>query len=248
MNKKISVVMSTYNEPVEWVEKSIRSILNQTYDNIEVIVICDNPDNKGIVDLLNLIKEGDNRVVLHFNERNKGLIYSLNKAINLSSGEYIARMDADDISLPTRLSEQILYLEENHLDLCGCNALLFSEHGNLGLTNKLNSHEALEKLMVAGDIGIIHPTFLARRKVFVESGGYNPLALHAEDMEFIAHILSMGFRLGNNPKVLFKYRFSTNSVTRRNAFHLYTTISNINKAYKSFKNGGDYIFVNSIKF
>ncbi|HDL4956660.1 TPA: glycosyltransferase, partial [Mannheimia haemolytica] len=101
MNKKISVVMSTYNEPVEWVEKSIRSILNQTYDNIEVIVICDNPDNKGIVDLLNLIKEGDNRVVLHFNERNKGLIYSLNKAINLSSGEYIARMDADDISLPT---------------------------------------------------------------------------------------------------------------------------------------------------
>ncbi|HDL5242383.1 TPA: glycosyltransferase, partial [Mannheimia haemolytica] len=50
MNKKISVVMSTYNEPVEWVEKSIRSILNQTYDNIEVIVICDNPDNKGIVD------------------------------------------------------------------------------------------------------------------------------------------------------------------------------------------------------
>lgn len=57
MNKKISVVMSTYNEPVEWVEKSIRSILNQTYDNIEVIVICDNPDNKGIVDLLNLIKE-----------------------------------------------------------------------------------------------------------------------------------------------------------------------------------------------
>lgn len=125
MNKKISVVMSTYNEPVEWVEKSIRSILNQTYDNIEVIVICDNPDNKGIVDLLNLIKEGDNRVVLHFNERNKGLIYSLNKAINLSSGEYIARMDADDISLPTRLSEQILYLEENHLDLCGCNALLF---------------------------------------------------------------------------------------------------------------------------
>ncbi|NBH74443.1 glycosyltransferase [Rodentibacter pneumotropicus] len=246
MLPKISIIMSVYKEPIEWVELSINSILEQTYSNIELIIICDNPQDRHLVCYLLRKKKSDHRVILHINESNKGLIYSLNKAISLTSGTYIARMDADDISLSSRLENQMAFLEKEELDLCGCNALLFSEKGIIGKTNKLEKHKFIEKLMWYGDIGIIHPTFFGKREVFIKSGGYNKKAIHAEDMEFIAHILTLGYKVGNLSKYLLKYRFSENSITRKNAFSLYTTISCIKKSYRKFKKSEKYFFENKI--
>ena len=112
MNNEISVIMSCYNETEKELSESINSILSQTFKNIEFIIVDDNPTNTTLKNLL--IKYGnDKRVKLVFNDTNLGLAQSLNKAIDISTGEYIARMDADDIALPTRFEAQLEFLENN---------------------------------------------------------------------------------------------------------------------------------------
>ena len=94
MKKKviISVIMSVYDVKISFLEKSINSILNQTYKRFEFIIVNDNAPNN-IKKYLNKVKEKDNRIKIIENKTNQGLAKSLNKAIKASRGKYIARMD-----------------------------------------------------------------------------------------------------------------------------------------------------------
>ena len=98
-NKKVSIIMSTYNTPEEFLKKSIDSILNQTYSNIEFIIVCDG--NREEYEKIKKIN--DNRIKVLLNDNNRGLPYSLNFAIENSTGDYIARMDSDDIAINDRI-------------------------------------------------------------------------------------------------------------------------------------------------
>ena len=98
----ISVLMCAYNEPMEYICQAVKSITEQTYRNIEFIIIIDHPDRRDIV--LYLDGLADERIRYHINEKNMGLIASLNKGLQLCSGKLIARMDADDIAFPDRLA------------------------------------------------------------------------------------------------------------------------------------------------
>ena len=102
----ISVILSTYNEPCDMIVKSIDSILNQTYRTFELILINDNPAREELDILLNKYEKSDSRIIYNKNTENEGLVYCLNKAVGLATGDYIARMDADDISRPDRLELQ----------------------------------------------------------------------------------------------------------------------------------------------
>ena len=110
MNNPISVVMSVYNGEI-YLYEAIESILNQTFTNFEFIIIDDgSTDNSA-----EIIKSyDDNRIVL-IQQGNKGLAAALNEGIKIAKGKFIARMDADDISLPTRLETQIQFMEA-HLE------------------------------------------------------------------------------------------------------------------------------------
>ena len=109
-NKKlISVVLPVYNCK-EYIRDSVQSILQQTYKNFELIIVDDGSED-GTLDILNNFK--DKRIRLYKNKYNRGLIYSLNKALNKSKGQFIARMDADDICELNRLQKQINYLDNN---------------------------------------------------------------------------------------------------------------------------------------
>ena len=105
--------MSVYKEPVEWLCQSIDSILNQTISDFEFIIVCDNPYGVETIRLLNDYAEKDNRINLIFNDDNIGLTRSLNKGLKMACGKYIARMDADDISLPRRFEKQLDYMEKH---------------------------------------------------------------------------------------------------------------------------------------
>lgn len=105
--EKISVIMSTFNEKLEWVKEAIDSIINQTYRNIEFIIIVDNPNNIELKNMLEQYCIEDDRIKIIVNEFNIGLVKSLNKALKICSGEFIARMDADDISVKYRLEKQL---------------------------------------------------------------------------------------------------------------------------------------------
>lgn len=111
MNSEVSVVMSVYNEPMEWISQSIESILNQSFTNFEFIIINDKPEGKEQIALINEYASQDQRIKIIQNEKNLGLTKSLNIGILHAKSKYIARMDADDISMPNRLKMQYEFMD-----------------------------------------------------------------------------------------------------------------------------------------
>ena len=128
-NEKVSVIISAYNEE-EYLEECIESILTQTYENIELIIINDgsNDNTKGIIDNIALV---DNRVI-PVHQENVGLTKSLNNGLKLAQGKYIARQDADDKSEPNRIEIQKKFLDENpDISLCFTWRKIINEEGEI---------------------------------------------------------------------------------------------------------------------
>ena len=126
----VSVILSVYNEKIEWIKLSVESILNQTYTNLELIIILDNPKNKIITNYLNEISSKDIRIKLLVNHKNIGLAESLNRGLAISKGDFIARMDADDIAYLNRLSLQVVFLKKNqNIDLLSSSVDYIDENG-----------------------------------------------------------------------------------------------------------------------
>ena len=121
-NKLVSVIVSAYNSE-ETLEESINSLINQTYENIEILIMDDFSTDKSNIILKNIEKKSK-KVKLFENNKNIGLTLSLNKLIKLSNGELIARHDCDDYSDPQRISKQVSFLEERNLDACTSRAIV----------------------------------------------------------------------------------------------------------------------------
>ena len=111
----VSVVMATYNEPPEIIGQAIESVLNQTYTNLELIIVDDSTDKETISAIAGYLS--DSRVVYEHPEEKLGFVPALNRGLSLSKGEYIARMDGDDICFKDRLEKQITFLENNKKSL-----------------------------------------------------------------------------------------------------------------------------------
>ncbi|MDD3139940.1 MAG: glycosyltransferase [Lachnospiraceae bacterium] len=208
----ISVIMCTYNEPVEWVEEAVNSILCQSYKVIEFIIVVDDPTNHAIVDFLYSLN--DERIRIYINEKNLGLVKSLNRAIKYCKGEYIARMDADDISYKNRLERQLIYLENKKLDLVGCDFLNFDTHGNLSIKKGGYSFEVCMKLLKIGNY-IAHPTWLAKKKLFYDLDGYREIET-CEDYDFLRRAINRGYSVANVNEVLFQYRQNNLGISSSN--------------------------------
>lgn len=214
MNELISVIMSTYHEPLAWVGNAMDSILNQTYKNIEFIIVVDAPDNAKLIDFITERRQQDSRIIIHINVENVGLPSSLNTAIGLAKGEYIARMDADDISEPDRLACQMEYLISHRLDLIGCNIRTIDESGII--IDSQGTHlpladDAIKKYLKMFP-AIMHPTWLVRKTVYTDMGMYRNFPA-AQDYEFLTRIALAGYRLGNVREPKLRYRINTGSIS-----------------------------------
>ena len=164
--------MSVYNENNTELKNSINSILNQTYKNIEFIIINDNPSDDEILKTINYYKDLDKRIKVIINNKNLGM-NRLNVGLKNCNGKYIARMDADDISLSTRIEHQLKYIKANNYDFIGSYVELMDEDGNL--LNKrmifpINSFYINLSLKFGNCIP--HPTWFAKKEVF-EVNGYD---------------------------------------------------------------------------
>src|SRR5690606_6954943 len=104
---KVSFLMSVYSEPLDWVKNAIHSVLDQTYENIELIVVLDKPERLDLISMIESIAILDSRIIFLKNSKNIGLAKSLNVAFEQSVGVFIARLDADDLCLERRISKQI---------------------------------------------------------------------------------------------------------------------------------------------
>ncbi|MBW3110294.1 glycosyltransferase [Bacillus sp. MCCB 382] len=207
--------MSTYNEKESDLRASIDSILNQTYKNLEFIIVLDNPDNSSILDILKEYERVDRRVKVIINEINIGLAPSLNKGISIAKGRYVARMDADDISFPDRLEKQLNYIEEKDYDLVATNKIEIDENGKVISKKPLfaMNPENVKKILPYNCF-ITHPSVLIKKEVLENLHGYRDVP-SAEDYDLWLRMIQNGYKLGILNEYLIYYRIRMDSISRK---------------------------------
>ncbi|UAL46932.1 glycosyltransferase [Sutcliffiella horikoshii] len=233
-NKLVSVIMSTYNENEIHLRQAIDSIITQKYNNLEIIIVIDNPENKELVKILNQYKETDKRITIIMNNKNIGLVASLNKALSVCKGEYIARMDADDISLPNRILNQVEYLEiHKNIDLIGCDLTLIDNLGNKINSNRklIKGYENIKKNLILKQC-VAHPSWVFRKRILVDYQlwGYREVK-YCEDYDFLFRLVLKGGTIENLDTKLLKYRIRTNGVCQSNAYSQLVMVNKISKSY-----------------
>lgn len=212
MSPFVSVIMSVYNEPEEWLRESINSILGQTFVDFEFIIVNDNPEREDNRRVLGECVRRDERVIVLHNEKNIGLTRSLNRGLEVARGKYIARMDADDISLPVRFEKQVSFLEE-HLDIgvCGANIQFFGSK-----KGEQKYPEQDEDCFLFQRSPFAHPVVMIRASVLKDNGLlYNPDFRYAQDYELWSRMQGMT-HFHNLQEVLLKYRVTDKQITRKN--------------------------------
>jgi len=186
---RVSVVMAVYNGE-RFLRQAIDSILSQTYTDFEFI-IADDGSTDGTGKILGMYQ--DRRIVRLKNEKNVGLAESLNRGLAIARGEFVARMDADDVSRPERLAEQLSYLDSNpQIGLLGTDFCLMDAAGALTsgpiLKGSLSS-AAVEWALCWGN-PIVHPSVMFRAGTARSCGGYpEGYQYYAEDYALWLHML-----------------------------------------------------------
>ncbi len=212
---KVSVIMSVYMEPLEWLHKSIDSILNQTFKDFEFIIICDNPEYKEGIELLNEYCKKDDRIIVIYNEQNIGLTKSLNKGLEIARGRYIARMDADDISLPKRFQRQIKYMEQNpNVAACGTYAKTIDEKGKMLSQWVRETDPLIIRSQMLFKSPIIHPSAFFRRIVNGAPIVYDEEYVCAQDYALWASLCGK-YDLFNVNEILLLYRLSGSQISSK---------------------------------
>lgn len=207
--KKVSVVMSVYNNQ-HYLEKAIRSILNQTLSDFEFIIIDDYSTDNSKKILMKYAKN-DKRIKVITNRENIGLTKSLNIGLKIARAKYVARMDSDDISLPRRLEDQYNYLENyKNIFLVGSGALIINNEGKIvkkfkPIVGVKKIKEGLFKKNV-----IYHPTIMFRNH---KSCFYREKFIYAQDYDFYLNLISSGEHLNNIFRPLIKYRINNQGIT-----------------------------------
>lgn len=214
MDMLVSVLMSTYNEPIDFISTAINSIEEQTYKNIEIVVVNDNPLRKDLTDFLEGLNE-KGKIVLIKNKKNIGLTKSLNRGLQYCNGSIIARMDADDISDKNRIESELRYMFYNDLDIVGTYIQPIDMMGNpCGCIKKYPVWNTGCKNYLKARSSLIHPTWIVRKEVFNELGGYRDFNC-AEDYDFLLRA-SKKFRMACCPVVGLKYRINNSGISQSN--------------------------------
>lgn len=219
--------MPVYNAE-RFLEASVNSILNQSFHQFELIAINDGSVDESIR-VLQKLANVDKRLRI-LDQPNVGIVESLNRGINASRGAYIARMDADDLSFPTRLEQQLRYLEL-HPDCVavGCQILCIDKYGDaLYRMNVATKHDQIVERIFRGSLAICHPAALIRRDALLAIGGYLDKYRHAEDFDLWLRLIDRG-RLANVKEMLLKYRIHDANVScqfRHEQYHaMHTAMS-----------------------
>lgn len=209
-NPEISVVMPVYNSEV-YLREAMESILNQTIENFEFIILNDGSTDRS-ESVIREYADTDKRIKAFNSKQNKGLIYQLNKGMELSKGKYIARMDSDDISFPGRLEKQFLFMEENpSVGVCGTWLEIFQNERRDIHVQPTGHEEIFAGLLFKTRIW--HATVMMRRDALPDLAElYRLEFIHVEDYELWVRLGLSGVRFANIPEVLFEYRLHEKSV------------------------------------
>lgn len=204
--------MSVYNCQ-NYLPYAIKSILKQTFEDFEFIIVNDGSSDNTDKILKNFALR-DKRIKI-LEQENKGLTYSLNRGIFMAKGKYIARMDADDISLKVRFINQIKYLYENcDVAVLGCNAVVIDDLGlRIAKWDNFLVHHDIDNYHMKGyGGGIIHSSAMIRKDILLKVGGYDEKWKYAQDYDLWLRLAEIS-RLANLPGYYIKYRKYIGSIT-----------------------------------
>ncbi|WP_370598285.1 glycosyltransferase [Plesiomonas shigelloides] len=198
----ISILMPVYNV-AEYIDEAIGSVVNQSDYGVELIIVDDYSTDDTFERCL-IWSKRYSFVRVYRNEYNKKICKTLNYALSMASGKYIARVDGDDICIVGRFYNQLNYLVEHSLDLVGCQMIAIDEDGNE--LSKGNMPVGVDKVRAACQFAspIAH-IWLAKREVYEALDGYREIP-YAEDYDFILRALDKGFRCDNSPEHLMLIR------------------------------------------
>ena len=216
----VSILMPVYN-CAPFLKSAIESILNQTYKNIELVIIDDGSTDTS----LKIIKHYsciDNRIRFVSRE-NKGLVNTINEMVTLAKGDYIARMDGDDISLPTRIEKQLKKItSEKNVLLVGCWIELFGDRSETWHYRRTNDESRAISLFAR--CCLTHASFLAHKSLFLKYP-FNRDNTHLEDLDFLNRVIrGESGKILAIPEALYLYRIHDNSVCN--------TFANIQKQHR----------------
>lgn len=210
---KVSVIIPAYNAEL-FIEDAIKSILQQTLKDFELIVI-DDASTDGTWAIIKNLAETDARIRIHQNTVNLGITRNRNKGLDLAKGQYIAWQDADDISLPTRLEKQCAYLDSNEdVGIVGGYLELFRDQQVIGVRKYPTNDSELRRCMFRY-APVAQPAAMLRFEALTQVGRFNEKYVTAEDLDMTFRI-GEKYKLGNIDEVLIRYRESWTSDTFRN--------------------------------
>ena len=217
-NKKLAVIMSLYKSDVmNYVKLATESILNQSYSECDFYIQYDGYVQKDVDDYLSGIK--DERIHINRRDENKGLAFSLNELLEIVMPlgyEYIARMDADDISMPERFEKQIAYMESHPETEClGTWAIEIKSDGSEYYRKQMpDTHDGCWKQFMIRDC-MIHPTVMFRRSYLEKAGLYSLDTYFGEDTMMWAQGFAAGCIFANIPEYLYFFRLNRQFFERR---------------------------------
>lgn len=210
---KISVIMGIYNCE-STLSQAVESIINQTYQNWELI-LCDDGSTDHTYALAQTLATEDERLVVIKNDENCGLNKTLNHCLKYATGEYIARMDGDDICEPERFERQISFLSsQDEFAICSSAMFFFDESGKWG-ENKVKAKPAPED--IAKGSPICHAPVMMRKECYDTVHGYteDKKMLRVEDVNLWFKLYAAGYRCYNISDPLYGMRNDKNASNRR---------------------------------
>ena len=207
----VSIIISEYNTKVELLKESIKSLVNQSYENIELILIDDCGYNSDKLD--NIVQSfNDNRIKLYKNESNKGLVFSLNRAIEISKGNYIARMDTDDYSYPNRIKEEMNFLLEHpEYDLVGSRCDFYD--GSIIWGESKDYGDVTREKLLEG-CPLVHPSVLYKKEAILSVGCYKDYK-RSEDYATWIELYANNHKMFVLNKKLVRYHLSIDDYKKR---------------------------------
>ena len=222
ISSSLAVIMSVYNnDRLDWIKLACDSVLENTYSPLWFLIAVDGPVTEDIARYLRHLTQRK-EVLVVFNSENKGLALRLNQLLDMALDrgvDFIARMDADDVSHSTRFEEQLRFFSQNvKVELLGTGHREVDEMGNF-LFNKYmpSEHEELEKKIIHR-CPFNHPTVMFRSAVFSRTGKrYDPTLQNTQDYYLWVDLLSEGVRFANISKPLLDFRIGEEFYTRRGA-------------------------------
>ncbi len=219
----VAVIMSVYkSDKLDDFKLSVESVIGQDYDNLRLFIWQDGPVAPEVGAYLQELRFNP-RCVINHSSINKGLAFSLNKMIDLiiddGSYDFIARMDSDDISYPSRITKQVEFFEKNiNVDVLGANCREFGADFALSEKSLPKSHEQLIDFSIVR-CPFIHPTVMFRSRVFLDKSVRYPTdTALTEDMALWFLLLVNGFKFANLSETLLDYRLNEATLSRRRGF------------------------------